>query len=262
MIKARVIAMIFVAAAVLSACSDGQPSPGESVEDVPALSSDDCVDATGANSRPEEIVDSQISIRLPSAYTGEMLTQDEEYKLLLPTSSPPSEDRDFEITTIFDDVPSSGDAAFAAEVCKLKIGWASAIPRLSSVDVTDADAAAAVAGTPHYLRGVGRMWCKEMKGSTSRLSSAPLDFDEMRENLSEMRRDPEAWKLKLINQYESGMFGELDIPDAEDKKKFDEYQAARLEKVRQRDASDLVDAHEAYVKFLKAANIYLCPQYG
>lgn len=219
-----------------------------------------CVDAEGPNSTPEQIVDAQLTVRLPSAFTGNPVTLDEQYLEAVPgTTAVPSKDREVMVDGMHKEVPAGGDARFVAQVCNLRAGWASAMPRLYDVGVTEDPTARIIGSTPHIIRGMGREICREMSGQG--ISTDPIVLTQLAQQVDAAKSNPEGWKNRVISQ-SSGMFAGMQFESPVVAERFQAYQRERLVRLSRTSADALVGALDAYYQFSSKAHEFLCPQFG
>lgn len=226
-------------------------STGESAGATPV-----CVDASGPNSTLDEVADAELTVRLPSGMTGQLLTLDEEHKLALPAADPPSKDRPFFLSQFYDAVPSGGDAAFASASCSLQDGWASAYPQLYEFGITEPATAKIFASTPHLLRALGRRICWGWEDHQD-LGMGRISLVQQKEQRDHALADPEWWKNSVLAQEP---FGGMTFEDLNVQRIFDQHQRDRHDKLVNTPAADLARALDQAYQISVAAHDMLCPQ--
>ncbi|MCF6391258.1 MAG: hypothetical protein WBB00_17645 [Mycobacterium sp.] len=234
----------------------GFPSAAEVVES--AIAGTGCVDSAGSNSTPEQIADAWLSIRLPSPYTGDLRTQDEDHLAMSgPEEFLPSKNRDYLISTFYDRVPNGGDSAFASAVCDLEKGWADAY--IWDHGITTDAAAEIMAKTPHFIRGLGRHVCWAMPGGGANNTIAPITLSARARSIEDIRSNPKKWKSQVIATADS-VYDGIAIESPASRQAFESHQATRRNEMNNTPPEAFVTAAEQYYKLLVAAHTHQCPE--
>lgn len=186
---------------LVQACSTGTSATDAIAPPSAATSSSVCVDASGPNSTPQQIVDAAMSFPTRDLTSGRTVPAEQRLAEAegMPGQTLSAELIQLHVDQVFDDVPPGGDAAFAAAACAIENfdirsgsflfsgTWQASYPD-SEKDREAFDS------TPHILRGHGRQDCS--------LASGPEAFreqvDKLDGYLEQGRQDVEGFKRSVI----------------------------------------------------------------
>jgi hypothetical protein len=224
---------------------------------MPGSAAADCVDATGPNSTPEQIVDAQLSAQALPGQTQTVLEQ------LQPEGglSSPTQLRQDLLKGVFRDVPAGGDAAFAAAACPLQ-GWAMALGNGSYVyhfqSYSDSGRGR-FAKTPHLLRGWGRQFCSGAEGDDADdVYWKPLK--QMEGKIQDAKSDPESYKSSLLAGIDDSLQLAVDEPQMTDPNSVAATRTVRTNVIAT-PAGELVAGYEALHQLMQLAVEHQCPQF-
>lgn len=254
---------VVLAAVACGASGGGQSSPGAETVSIqrPAGSpSTECVDATGENSTPQEIVDARINFAVFDAYTGELSTdldilrQGTEFsRYRVDGATTPDELSRIRLDELYVDVAAGGDAAFAEGACKLSAAWGSLVPRAELYAPTDGETKSRIASTPHVLRGLGREICH------SKEINLDPDLELADKTAEEARSDPDKFKESSITRFDE-MYAGVHLPNPADEQKFQESRLKRREILVSTPPDQFVLMVEQSNALHRLAFDKLCPQ--
>jgi hypothetical protein len=256
--------------ATISGCADGSRSGG-GFGGMPGSLGAGCVDTTGPNSTPEQIVDAALAASTTNPVTGQQITVSEKFaQKRAPFSETaaaaefPGEDgyRRF-VDGVFTDVPAGGDAAFAAAVCRLP-DWdlrnGSYLYNFGVTPTSDSDKER-VAKTPHLLRGFGRQECNGRSGDPEAWEK---EVQQLEQDVQRAKLDPENYKRSALAEVDEQIAASADYgafnPRGVDQVGLAMARASR-ERISATPAEELVDQLAATSQMSRLAIEYQCPQF-
>lgn len=254
-IAAKLSAATVIAAFSLTGCSSAGVADKPPAKAPSATSSVECVDSSGPNSSPDQIVDAALGAPATNL-RGETRTV---AQTLPPYMSSPRLRQDA-IEGVFRDVPEGGDAAYAAAVCSLT-NWdiknGSYIHNYG-VDITSDEVRAALARQPSLLRGWGRAECAAANADIARWT---MQSRYAEQELAKARANPEAYKQSLIDQAQYVLTPDPAISDPTNTDTLAiEVAQASVNELPRTSARDLVARLEVGIKISDLALDHQCPQ--
>lgn len=246
--QVRPVLMLVSAVAAVSfmtACGHGIETSG-------IVSGSRCVDSTGPNSSMDELADAALHtkfVRTPGS--DEVLSPAEVggrlQHMINANGAPPSDAQLLDQTRneLYPNVPDGADAAFAAAVCELPMGWG----LKDQIDPAEFDV---VRATPHLIRSFGRSKCQAW--STTPAADRPTQLKSMSDNVAEIERDPEANKAASLAAMEQGKAAANSL-GGEIAADFDR----RLSQLRATPAADLARVARMQLQVTEATLSKMCP---
>lgn len=218
-----------------------------------------CVDARGANSTIEEVVDAMMNAPFTDPRTGTRTSVAEQARAMVDTfetltDSPLGIDTSPEgvraelVEQLYTAVPAGGDARFAAAVCGYD---ASVLGKLGMMWQDEQS----VATTPHLLRASGRMVCGSIGDETADAYLADID-----EQAAAAQADPRRFVDGEIQTIEKVLEGWNDDPGQSETARqirTDFENSARM--LREQDPQRIADGLKMFRDFQWLAVEHLCP---
>lgn len=243
-----------------SGCSSSNaPEAGSgSASGRPDITGLKCVDTSGPNSTPDQIVGAALAAPA-SNLPGENRTVRDVLPLTFGLDPGETLRVDYEseqAAEVFNDVPLGGDASFAAAACELHWDVMNGSYLFAQrFWPTDDSTRNRVASTPHLLRGMGRWFCGQQKSADR--ADLQAEFDR---ELQEAQSDPEGYKASYTAEIERQIKAEQEL--AAGPLIFDaKATAAALDNLKKLPAEELAQREEAWYQIHKLAIQHLCPQF-